>query len=162
MEFRCRLGTAGGEIIEGVYVADSEAHLRRELEEKGLFILSLQRRGLLPAFGLSRGHRRRIGRQELLHPLDHLGQSVDRPIDLGAFLGAAPVALAPLLVDPSPHPLISNRVLNVLAAGSLRPGGIATAGGCAMVGRMPEPRPGTVLVSADAILDQYGVTRLWK
>src|SRR5205085_3882579 len=66
MEFRCRLGTAGGEIIEGVYVADSEAHLRRELEEKGLFILSLQRRGLLPAFGLSRGHRRRIGRQELL------------------------------------------------------------------------------------------------
>ena len=51
MEFRCRLGTAGGEIIEGVYVADSEAQLRRELEEKGLFVLSLQRRGMLPAFG---------------------------------------------------------------------------------------------------------------
>ena len=66
MEFRCRLGTAGGEIIEGVYVADSEAHLRRELEDKGLFILSLQRRGLLPAFGVSRAHRRRIRRQELL------------------------------------------------------------------------------------------------
>jgi type IV pilus assembly protein PilC len=66
MEFRCRLGTAGGEIIEGVYVADSETHLRRELEEKGLFILSLQRRGVLPAFGLSQGHRRRIRRQELL------------------------------------------------------------------------------------------------
>ena len=66
MEFRCRLGTAGGEIIEGVYVADSEAHLRRELEEKGLFILSLQRRGVLPAFGLSHGRRRKIGRQELL------------------------------------------------------------------------------------------------
>src|SRR4030095_861547 len=66
MEFRCRLGTAGGEIIEGVYVADSEAHLRREREEKGLFILSLQRRGVLPAFGLSRGRRRKIRRQELL------------------------------------------------------------------------------------------------
>jgi type IV pilus assembly protein PilC len=66
MEFRCRLGTAGGEIIEGVYVADSEAHLRRELEEKGLFILSLNRRGMLPAVGLSRGHRRHIRRQELL------------------------------------------------------------------------------------------------
>jgi type IV pilus assembly protein PilC len=66
MEFRCRLGTAGGEITEGVYVADSEAHLRRELEEKGLFILSLQRRGLLPAVGLSTGRRRRISRQELL------------------------------------------------------------------------------------------------
>ncbi len=35
MEFRCRLGTAGGEIIEGVYIADSESRLRRELEEKG-------------------------------------------------------------------------------------------------------------------------------
>jgi type IV pilus assembly protein PilC len=66
MEFRCRLGTAGGEIIEGVYVADNEAHLRRELEDKGLFVLSLQRRGVLPAFGLSRAHRRRIRRQELL------------------------------------------------------------------------------------------------
>ena len=66
MEFRCRLGTAGGEIIEGVYVADSEAHLRRELEDKGLFVLSLQRRGVLPGVGLSRGSRRRIGRQELL------------------------------------------------------------------------------------------------
>ena len=66
MEFRCRLGTAGGEIIEGVYVADSEAHLRRELEDKGLFVLSLHRRGMLPAVGLSRGSRRRIGRQELL------------------------------------------------------------------------------------------------
>jgi len=66
MEFRCRLGTTAGEIIEGVYVADSEAHLRREFEEKGMFILSLQRRGMLPAVGLSRGRRRKIGRQELL------------------------------------------------------------------------------------------------
>ena len=66
MEFRCRLGTTAGEIIEGVYVADSEARLRREFEEKGMFILSLQRRGMLPAVGLSRGRRRKIGRQELL------------------------------------------------------------------------------------------------
>src|SRR5436190_19535655 len=65
MEFRCRLGTAGGEIIEGVYVADSETHLRRELEDKGLFVLSLQRRGLLPSFG-GGTRRRRIGRRELL------------------------------------------------------------------------------------------------
>jgi len=66
MEFRCRVATAGGEIVEGVYVADSEAHLRRELEDKGLFVLSLNRRGILPGFGASRGRRRRIGRQELL------------------------------------------------------------------------------------------------
>ena len=45
MEFRCRLGTPGGEIIEGVYVAESEARLRREFEEKGLYVLAIQRAG---------------------------------------------------------------------------------------------------------------------
>jgi type IV pilus assembly protein PilC len=52
MEFRCRLGTPAGEVIEGVYVADTEAGLRRELEEKGLYVLSLRRRTGL-ALGLS-------------------------------------------------------------------------------------------------------------
>jgi type IV pilus assembly protein PilC len=68
MEFRCRLATAGGEIIEGVYIADSEARLRRELEEKGLYVLSLQRRGAvsLPGFSFGRGRRRRIRTQEFL------------------------------------------------------------------------------------------------
>lgn len=67
MEFRCRLATAGGEIVEGVYVADSEARLRRELEEKGLFVLSLQQRGALPAIGgLGGGRRRRIAQAEFL------------------------------------------------------------------------------------------------
>src|SRR5262245_91547 len=64
MEFRCRLGTPAGEIVEGVYIADSEARLRRELEEKGMYILSLQRRA---ALSLSLGARRqRIKRQEFL------------------------------------------------------------------------------------------------
>ena len=64
MEFRCRLGTPGGEIVEGVYIADSEARLRRELEEKGMYVLSLQRRA---ALSLSLGARRkRIRRQEFL------------------------------------------------------------------------------------------------
>ena len=39
MEFRCRLGTAGGDVIEGVYVAESEARLRRDFEDKGLYVL---------------------------------------------------------------------------------------------------------------------------
>jgi type IV pilus assembly protein PilC len=66
MEFRCRLATAGGEIIEGVYVADNEARLRRELEEKGLFVLSLQARGGFPGLSLGRGKGHRINRQEFL------------------------------------------------------------------------------------------------
>ena len=67
MEFRCRLGTPGGEILEGIYVADSEDRLRRELEEKGLYILSLQRRtGLQSAVRLGGGRRSRVGRQEFI------------------------------------------------------------------------------------------------
>ena len=66
MEFRCRLGTPGGDIIEGVYVADNESRLRKELEEKGLYVLSLQRRGVLPGLALPGRPRRRVSRQEFL------------------------------------------------------------------------------------------------
>lgn len=65
MEFRCRLGTPSGEVIEGVYVAHSEAALRRELEEKGLHVLSLRVRGSLG--GVSMGRRsHKIARHEFL------------------------------------------------------------------------------------------------
>ena len=64
MEFRCRLGTTSGEVIEGIYVAQSEAALRRELEDKGLHVLSLKARG---GFGsLSLGKSRKIRRHEFL------------------------------------------------------------------------------------------------
>jgi type IV pilus assembly protein PilC len=68
MEFRCRLGTAAGEILEGVYVADSEARLRHDLEEKGLFVLHLQRKGALAVGGRSFGlpRRQKIGTREFL------------------------------------------------------------------------------------------------
>lgn len=66
MKFRCRLGTPGGAIIEGVYVADSESRLRSELEEKGLYVLSLQRRGAFPGLALGGGRRRRVSRQEFV------------------------------------------------------------------------------------------------
>jgi type IV pilus assembly protein PilC len=67
MEFRCRLVTPGGEISEGVYAADSEDRLRRELEEKGLYVLSLQRRtGLQTAIQVGGGRRGRVSRQEFL------------------------------------------------------------------------------------------------
>jgi type IV pilus assembly protein PilC len=45
MEFRCRVASATGQIVEATYVAESEARLRHELEEKGLYLLSVQGRG---------------------------------------------------------------------------------------------------------------------
>ena len=66
MEFRCRLGTPGGEIIEGVYIADTEARLRKDFDEKGLYVLSLQRRGgWLPTFSSGAG-RGRVSNREFL------------------------------------------------------------------------------------------------
>jgi type IV pilus assembly protein PilC len=66
MEFRCRLGTPGGDIIEGIYVADSEARLRRELEEKGLYILAIKRGGAFGLGSLGLPRRRRIATREFL------------------------------------------------------------------------------------------------
>ena len=65
MEYRCRLGTTSGEIIEGVYVAQSEAALRRELEDKGLHVLSLRPRLGFGGVSLG-GQRRKIKRHEFL------------------------------------------------------------------------------------------------
>lgn len=66
MEFRCRLGTASGEVVEGVYAAEDEAHLRRKLEDKGLVVLSLQRRGLFSWSSVSRRPGRRVGQREFI------------------------------------------------------------------------------------------------
>jgi type IV pilus assembly protein PilC len=67
MEYRCRLGTAAGHITEGVYVADSEATLRRELEDKGLYVLTIERAGRLPFVPAIRlPQRRRVGAREFL------------------------------------------------------------------------------------------------
>ena len=66
MEFRCRLGTPGGEIIEGVYAGDSEARLRRELEEKGLYVLGMQRAGGMAFGSFAMPRRARISSREFL------------------------------------------------------------------------------------------------
>jgi type IV pilus assembly protein PilC len=66
MEFRCRVATAAGEVVESVYVADSEVHLRHDLEEKGFYLLSMQRKGSLPFGGLSLPTRRRVPTREFL------------------------------------------------------------------------------------------------
>jgi type IV pilus assembly protein PilC len=66
MEFRCRLGTPDGDIIESVCVADSEARLRHELEHKGMCILSLRPRRGIGAISLELPKRRRIPPREFL------------------------------------------------------------------------------------------------
>src|SRR5688500_11479040 len=66
MEICCRLGTPSGEVIEGVYPAESEARLRREFEEKGLYVLSLQPRGLLQGLSFAGSRQKRINRREFL------------------------------------------------------------------------------------------------
>lgn len=66
MEFRCRLASPSGEITEGVYVAENEARLRHELEEKGLYVLSLQQKGAIGGFSVQLPQRRAINTREFL------------------------------------------------------------------------------------------------
>ena len=66
MEFRCRLASPNGEIVEGVYVAENEIRLRHELEEKGLFVLSLQPKNAIAGFALRLPQRHAINMREFL------------------------------------------------------------------------------------------------
>src|SRR4030095_14515471 len=66
MEFRCRLGTSSGEIVEGVYVAESEARLRHEFEEKGLYVLAIQRAGRAALGSFKLPQRSRVSTREFL------------------------------------------------------------------------------------------------
>jgi type IV pilus assembly protein PilC len=67
MEFRCRVGTPGGQVLEEIHVADNEARLRHDLEQKGLCVIALE-----PRHALSRiawpwaGRRQRIPSREFL------------------------------------------------------------------------------------------------
>ena len=66
MEFRCRIASPNGEIIEGVYVAETEAKLRHELEEKGLYVLSLQPKGAIAGVSLRLPQAHSINSREFL------------------------------------------------------------------------------------------------
>jgi len=66
VEFRCRLASASGEVVEGVYVAENEARLRLELEEKGLFVLSLQQKGVFRGMSFRLPARSSISSREFL------------------------------------------------------------------------------------------------
>ena len=66
MEFRCRLASPNGEIVEGVYAAENEAKLRHELEEKGLYVLSLHAKGAIAGLSLRLPQAARINTREFL------------------------------------------------------------------------------------------------
>lgn len=66
MEFRCRLASPNGQITEGVYVAENEARLRRELEDKGLFVLSLRQKGAIAGLSLRLPQRAGVRTREFL------------------------------------------------------------------------------------------------
>lgn len=66
MEYRCRLGTPSGVILEEMHVSDSEAHLRHELEQKGFCVLALRPRGLLGRVAVPAMARRKIPMREFL------------------------------------------------------------------------------------------------
>lgn len=66
MEFRCRIASPNGEIIEGVYVAENEAKLRHELEGKGLYVLSMQPKGAIAGVSLRLPQSHSINTREFL------------------------------------------------------------------------------------------------
>jgi type IV pilus assembly protein PilC len=66
VEFRCRLASSNGEIVEGIYVADSETRLRHELEEKGLYVLSLQPKGAIAGVSFRLPQRQVVNMREFL------------------------------------------------------------------------------------------------
>ncbi|ODS59466.1 MAG: hypothetical protein ABS36_00585 [Acidobacteria bacterium SCN 69-37] len=67
MEFRCRVATATGQVTETTYVAEDEAGLRRTLEEQGLYVLAVRRRGVsLDRLGLGLRRRRRVPMSDFL------------------------------------------------------------------------------------------------
>lgn len=66
MEFRCRLATATGEVQDGVYVAESEARLRQEMEDRGVLVLSVERKGSAFRFSTQSGGGRVNSREFLV------------------------------------------------------------------------------------------------
>jgi type IV pilus assembly protein PilC len=66
VEFRCRIASPTGEIIEGVYVAENEAKLRHELDEKGLYVLSMRPKGAIGGVSLQLPQSRAVNTREFL------------------------------------------------------------------------------------------------
>jgi type IV pilus assembly protein PilC len=66
VQFRCRLASPTGQIVEGVYAADSETRLRHDFEEKGLHVLSLRPKGAVAGLSIRLPQRSTIATREFL------------------------------------------------------------------------------------------------
>ena len=66
MEYRCRLATTTGQILEETHVSDSESRLRHDLEQKGYCVLALQPRGFFGRVAFPMRTRRKVPVREFL------------------------------------------------------------------------------------------------
>ena len=66
MEFQCRLAVSTGEIVEGVYSAESEAQLRNRFDESGFYVLSLRKKGVFGSLKISGPKAKRLNFREFL------------------------------------------------------------------------------------------------
>jgi type IV pilus assembly protein PilC len=67
MEYRCRLGTPTGKIVEEIHIADDESRLRQDLEQKGFCVIALAPKSVFGRFALPIGaSRKRVPTREFL------------------------------------------------------------------------------------------------
>ena len=67
MEYRCRLGTPTGQVIDEIHVAEDESRLRQDLEQKGFCVIALAPKSVFGRFALPVGKsRKRVPTREFL------------------------------------------------------------------------------------------------
>lgn len=115
MEFRCRLGTPAGQLIDGIYAAESEAQLRREFEEKGLLLLSVRPAGVLATLAPSLVRRRRVRTRDFLEFCQELATLLKAGMPLVQSLDL----LRKDIPDPALKPIVDNVYERVKAGAQL-------------------------------------------
>jgi len=115
MEFRCRLGTPSGQLIDGVYAAESEAQLRREFEEKGLLLLSVRPAGIMATLAPSLVTRRRVRNRDFLEFCQELATLLKAGMPLVQSLDL----LRRDIPDPAFKPIVDNVYERVKAGAQL-------------------------------------------
>ncbi len=115
MEFRCRLGTPAGQLVDGIYAAESEAQLRREFEEKGLLLLSVRPAGILATIAPGLRRRRSIRTRDFLEFCQELATLLKAGMPLVQSLDLLRTDIA----DPVFKPVLDNVYERVKAGAQL-------------------------------------------